>query len=177
MKKGMEKHKTSRKVRKLKFLDEWEWTTLVAAWRYFEHRMTIASASFPEDIVSRYFTGEYDEGSCKRIAHQFAVTDHGTGGENDWADRKYLMDCDKEPWCLFFAFCKAYINGFKTIVLDGESDCKHIQGDKAFFGGRAGGGSRVRHRHLAAGIRADPERRKRVDACARRPARLQQCVI
>ena len=43
-------HKTSRKVKKLKFLDDWEWTTLVAAWRYFEHRMTIASASFPEDI-------------------------------------------------------------------------------------------------------------------------------
>ena len=127
-------HKTSRKVKKLKFLDDWEWTTLVAAWRYFEHRMTIASASFPEDIVRRYFTGEYDEESCKRIAYQFAVTDHGTGGENDWTDRKYLMDCDKEPWCLFFAFCKAYIDGFKTIVLDGESDGKHIHAEgKAFY--------------------------------------------
>ena len=54
MKKRAATHKTSRKVRKLKFLDDWEWTTLVAAWRYFEHRMTIASASFPEDVVRRY---------------------------------------------------------------------------------------------------------------------------
>ena len=72
MKKRMARHMAS--GRKLKFLDDWEWTTLVAAWRYFEHRMTIASASFPEDVVRRYFTGEYDEESCKRIAHQFAVT-------------------------------------------------------------------------------------------------------
>ena len=42
-------------------------------------------------------------------------------------------------------------------------------------GGLAGGGSRVRHRHLAAGVRADIERRKRVDARAGRPAR--QAVI
>ena len=38
-------------------------------------------------------------------------------------------------------------------------------------GGRAGGGPRVRHRRLAAGVRADPERRKRVNARAGRPAR------
>ena len=38
-------------------------------------------------------------------------------------------------------------------------------------GGRAGGGPRVCHRHLAAGVRADPERRKRVNARTGRPAR------
>ena len=55
MKKRAATHRTFRKARKLKFLDDWEWTTLVAAWRYFEHRMTIASASFPEDVESGRF--------------------------------------------------------------------------------------------------------------------------
>ena len=124
----------SKRVRKQKHLDDWEWTTLVAAWRYFEYRMTIASASFPEDIIRRYFTGAYDEESCKRIAHQFAITDHGLRGEEDWTDGLYLMDCDKEPWCRFFAFCKAYYEGFKTIVLDGDSEGNHIHEEaKAFY--------------------------------------------
>ena len=129
------KRKTgSKKAKKLKRLDDWDWTTLVASWRYFEYRMTIASASFPEDIVSRYFTGAYDEESCKRIAHQFAVTDHGLRGEADWTDGTRLMDCDKESWCLFFAFCKAYCEGFKTIVLDGDCEGKPIHREaKAFY--------------------------------------------
>ena len=48
-------------------------------------------------------------------------------------------------------------------------------GREGVAGGCAGGGPRVRHRHLAAGVRANPQRRKCVDARARRPAR--QAVI
>ena len=41
-----------------KTLTDWDWTTLVAAWRYYEHGHTMASAMFPHEIVRRFFTGE-----------------------------------------------------------------------------------------------------------------------
>ena len=59
-----------------KSLTDWDWTTLVAAWRYYEHGHTIASAMFPHEIVRRFFTGSYDEESCRRIARQFVEIDH-----------------------------------------------------------------------------------------------------
>ena len=35
---------------------------------------------------------------------------------------------------MFFAFCKAYYEGFKTIVLDGDCEGKHIHEEaKAFY--------------------------------------------
>lgn len=103
----------------LKKLTSWDWTTLVAAWRYYEFRMTIASSMFPGEIVQRFFSGKYDQDSCMRIAHQFAKTDHH-GGEYEWSSHKYLMDCDKTPWCKFYAFCKAYCDGFSRVVMDGK---------------------------------------------------------
>ena len=57
-----------KKKNKKKILSDWDWMTLVAAWRYYEHRNTI---TFPHEIVTRFFTGEYDEKSCIRIARQF----------------------------------------------------------------------------------------------------------
>ena len=52
-------------------LTDWDWTTLVAAWRYYEHRNTITAAMFPHEIIKRFFTGKYYAESCKRISHQF----------------------------------------------------------------------------------------------------------
>ena len=45
--------------KKLKRLTDWDWATLVAAWRYYQYRSTIVSATFPQNIYERYFTGEY----------------------------------------------------------------------------------------------------------------------
>jgi len=133
-KKGVERKKAKGKSRRLKHLDDWDWTTLVASWRYFEYRMTIASSMFPDDIIQRYFSGAYDEDSCKRIAHQFAETDHGLRGEKDWTDVEGLRDCDMSPWCRFYAFCKGYCDGFKTVVLDGEYEGKPVHEEvKAFY--------------------------------------------
>ena len=50
-----------------KTLTDWDWTTLVAAWRYYEHGHTIASAMFPHDIVFGFFAGDYGEESFRRI--------------------------------------------------------------------------------------------------------------
>lgn len=55
-------------TKKQKKLSDWDWTTLVAAWRYYEHGHSITSAMFPHEIVKRFFTGDYDDESCKRIA-------------------------------------------------------------------------------------------------------------
>lgn len=95
-----------------KVLTEWDWDTLVAAWRYYEYRSTIASAMFPMCIFGRFFMGKYSEEDCKRIAHQFAYVDHKRKGEEDWND---LPDVDKKPWCVFYAFCKAYCDGFTAV--------------------------------------------------------------
>jgi hypothetical protein len=106
--------------KKLKTLSDWDWTTLVASWRYYEYRSTIASATFPRDIYERYFTGYYSEKCCKRIAHQFYSVDHGINGEADWQG-EYLADCDIKPWAAFYAFCKAYCKGFaKVHMKDGS---------------------------------------------------------
>ena len=70
------------KLTKKKSLSDWDWTTLVAAWRYYEHRNTIASAMFPHEVIKRFFTGDYDEESCKLIARQFVEIDHRLGPDN-----------------------------------------------------------------------------------------------
>lgn len=111
-------------------LSDWEWTTLVAAWRYYENRHTIISATFPADIVSHFFTGRYSNDACMRIAHQFAITDHGARGEEDWTRFSGSMQCDTLPWTRFYRFCEGYVNGFHSVELgDGERRFK----DKAFY--------------------------------------------
>lgn len=122
-----------RKSTKLKTLSNWDWTTLVASWRYYEMRMTIASAMFPAEIIERFFSGKYTKETCDQIANQFANIDHGIRGEKDWNDSQCLHDCDKEPWCKFYAFCKGWCDGFKTLVLDGRSDGRHIHEEPECF--------------------------------------------
>lgn len=109
------------KAKKLKKLSDWDWTTLVAAWRYYEYRSTIVSATFPQDIYNRFFTGDYDDESCRRIAHQFYSTDHGRDGEAAWHGKSF-SDIDAKPWTAFYAFCKAYCEGFaKVHTKDGSA--------------------------------------------------------
>ena len=107
-------------TKKLKQLTDWDWTTLVAAWRYYQYRSTIVSATFPRDIYERYFTGEYASEDCLRIAYQFYSIDHGRDGEADWQS-KYLADCDTKVWTAFYAFCKAYCEGFAKVHTKGGS--------------------------------------------------------
>lgn len=82
----------------------------------------IAAATFPEDLVMRYFgSGKYDDAVLTQIARQFVEIDH-SDGEDFWTEDKTLYDCDREVWCKFYAFCKGWIEGFSTIVMDGTSD-------------------------------------------------------
>lgn len=113
-------------------LSNWEWSVLVAAWRYYEFRQTIASATFPEDIIERYWgSGKYADKVLNQIARQFYEIDH-RNGEQDWIGL-HIMDCDKRPWCKFCAFCKAWCEGFKTVVLDGDNNGKHIHDEPLCF--------------------------------------------
>ena len=111
-------------------LTDWEWITLVAAWRYSENRMTIASATFPEDIIKRFFTGRYSDKVCRRIASQFAITDHSIRGEEDWTRFSGSMQCDTLPWTRFYRFCEGYVNGFHKVEL-GDGDRRFT--DEAFY--------------------------------------------
>lgn len=110
--------------KKIDKLSNWEWSTLVASWRYYEYRSTIASATFPEDIVERYWrSGKYDAKVLGLIARQFAKVDHGLRGESDWSDSLMkLQKCDATPWCLFFAFCNAWCDGFRKFRLKDGSE-------------------------------------------------------
>lgn len=108
-------------------LTDWEWITLVAAWRYYENRISITSATFPEDVINRFFQGAYSTRICKRIANQFAVIDHGIRGEDDWAKDKSLHEGNKLPWIKFFRFCQGYVTGFHKVVL--EKDDFHEEVD------------------------------------------------
>ena len=98
-------------------LTDWDWTTLVAAWRYYEHRNTITSAMFPHEIVMRFFLGAYDEESCKRIARQFVEIDHRLGPDNKldgWVGDDAFGASDRKAWRLFYFYLYAYLYGFKT---------------------------------------------------------------
>lgn len=107
------KTKTPSNPPKKRDLTDFEWTCLVGAWRYYEHRNTIAASMFPRELVWRYF-GEgnpYSEKARMAIAEQF-VSDHHRG-EEDWADERW--ECDKIPWSCFYNFCKGYSQGFQTV--------------------------------------------------------------
>lgn len=127
--------KAGKKTEKIQRLSDWEWTTLVAAWRYYQSRATIASATFPADVVRRFWgSGRYADAVLQRIARQFAEIDHGADGERFWSDGSSFHDCDRRAWCKFHAFCKAYCDGFSTVVLDGDdSDGQHIHDEPLCF--------------------------------------------
>ena len=108
-----------------KTLTDWDWTTLVAAWRYYEHGHTIASAMFPHEIVKRFFTGEYDEESCRRIARQFVEIDHRNGPDDKidgWVGDDAFGASDRRAWRLFYFYLSAWHYGFlKASVTRGKS--------------------------------------------------------
>ena len=106
-------------------LTNWDWMTLVAAWRYYEHRNTITAAMFPHEIIKRFFTGKYDAESCKRIAHQFVEIDHYDGPDDKisgWVGDDTFGECYRKAWRLFYSYLYAYLHGFKTakVTLDGK---------------------------------------------------------
>ena len=110
-----------------KTLTEWDWATLVAAWRYYEHRHTIASAMFPHEIVRRFFTGAYDDESCRRIARQFVEIDHRSGPDDKldgWVGDGAFGASNRKTWRLFYFYLSAWINGFKTanVTINGKSE-------------------------------------------------------
>lgn len=98
-------------------LTMWEWETLVASWRYYEHRHTIASAMFPGDIVKRFWgkgTKATDD-DRKRIATQFVCTDHRKGPDDKFdgwpLDGATFGGVDAKPWRKLWFFLDAVANG------------------------------------------------------------------
>ena len=114
-----------KKTKKNKLTD-WDWTTLVAAWRYYEHGHTITSAMFPHEIVTRFFTGKYDNESCRRIANQFVNIDHDNGPDNKisgWAGNGWFVESNRMAWRLFYFYLMAWLVEFATakVTLGGKS--------------------------------------------------------
>lgn len=112
--------------KKLNRLTDWEWTTLVAAWRYYEHGNTITSYMFPHEIVKRFFTGKYDDESCKCIARQFVEIDHRDGLDDKirgWVGDYEFGASDRRAWRLFYCYLKSWDNGFETakLTINGKS--------------------------------------------------------
>lgn len=103
----MAKKKTAQSV-----LTDWEWSTLVAAWRYYEHRHTIASSMFPCEMIDRYFGSKSkatDEDRL-RIANQFVNVDHMTGPDSDidgWPIKQGPFDDDARTWRKMWFFLDA----------------------------------------------------------------------
>ena len=109
-----------------KTMTDWDWTTLVAAWRYYEHGHTIASAMFTHEIVTRFFTGAYDKESCKRIARQFVKIDHRYGPDDKisgWVGDDAFGVSDRKAWRLFYFYLCAWNYGFMTanVTINGKS--------------------------------------------------------
>ena len=103
-------------------LSEWDWDVLVAAWRYYEYRRTITSASFPEDIVFRFWS----DNARWRIAEQFALVDHGRNGVKDWEHQDPI---DKYPWVRFYKFCEGWVKGFCKVRTPFEIvECFEVEG-------------------------------------------------
>lgn len=129
-----------KKQKKIDRLSGWEWTTLVAAWRYYEHGHTIGSATFPDDVVKRFW-GEgnpYSNEVRDTIANQFAKIDHGLSGEEDWTtwlkkgkDGEFERDdCDAKIWTTFYQFCRGWVDGYTELTV---SNGKRTENVKAFF--------------------------------------------
>lgn len=117
-------------------LTDWDWITLVAAWRYYEHGHTIVSATFPGDIIERFWGARnpYTDEVRTRIATQFAVTDHGLRGEADWKSfmdgKPSWFDTDYKAWTTFYQFCRGWVRGYATVV---ASNGKRTETIKAFY--------------------------------------------
>ena len=114
------------KSTKKKSLTDWDWTTLVASWRYYEHRNTITSFMFPHEVVTRFFTGIYDYESCRRIARQFVEIDHKDGPDDKmsgWVGDKASGASDRRAWRLFYFYLSAWLYGFTKarVTLGGKS--------------------------------------------------------
>lgn len=121
-------------------LTMWEWETLVAAWRYYEHGHTISSAGFPGDIVQRYW-GRHTKATADdqlMIAHQFVCTDHRKGPD-DKLDGWPLQGAafggiDAKPWRKLWFFLDAVANNrFRNVhaVGNGADEwyvCFHCDG-------------------------------------------------
>ena len=115
-----------KKDTKKKSLTDWDWITLVASWRYYEHGHTITSYSFPHEIVSRFFTGYYNDKSCKKIARQFVEVDHFRGPDDKidgWVGDDRFGECDRRSWRLFYFYLKAWLCGFQKakVTVGGNS--------------------------------------------------------
>ena len=118
------------KNNKKKTLTDWDWTTIVAAWRYYEHRHTISSAMFPHEVVERFFMGEYDDKSCKRIAQQFVEVDHRIGPDDKWSGwvgNDALGECDRKAWRLFYFYLSAWVHGFPKAKVKIKGKRWHIK--------------------------------------------------
>lgn len=105
--KGTQMNKNTKK----KTLTDWDWTTLVASWRYYEHGHTIVSSMFPHEIVKRFFTGSYDEESCRRIARQFVEIDHLHGPDDEiegWVGEDEFGASERRAWRLFYFYLFAW---------------------------------------------------------------------
>lgn len=124
----------SKAKKKIDRLTMWEWETLVAAWRYYEHGHTIASATFPADIVERFWGAgnPYADEVRATIANQFAKIDHGIRGEADWTQWRTnaAFDCDCAVWTTFYQFCKGWVDGFAELTV---SNGKRTERVKAFY--------------------------------------------
>ena len=113
-----------KKTKKNKLTD-WDWMTLVAAWRYYEHGHTITSAMFPHEIVKRFFTGSYDDESCRRIARQFVEIDHHDGPDDKisgWVGDDSFGESDRRAWRLLYFYLFAFLYGYfiAKVTLDGK---------------------------------------------------------
>ena len=118
---------------KKKSLTDWDWTTIVPSWRYYEHGHTITSAMFPHESVTRCFTGKYDDESCRRIANQFVIVDHYAGPDDKicgWVGDDDFGECDRRAWRLFYYYLFAWLTGFPTakITSNGKSGLVKVFG-------------------------------------------------
>ena len=69
---------------------------------------------FPHKIVKRFFTGSYDEESCKRIARQFVENDHRLGPDNKldgWVGDDAFGESNRKAWRLFYFYLSAWRYG------------------------------------------------------------------
>ena len=123
-----------KEAQKPRDLDDWEWTTLVASWRYYEYRRTITSSMFPHDIIDRFFApgNGYSDKARDMIAAQFTETDHRSG-ESDWIDEVHLDCCDKRSWCMFYAFLKAYRDGFTDVTSEYKKGRRKVRSTEKCF--------------------------------------------